>query len=360
MKRSLNTNNSKIIKIYAMDYVGKKMTPDSFQEGLSIDNSWNFMDCEESPDLILYHCDKKPQNKYLDILRIKKRWGFAPFLLMMTGEFYPYKLLNADYNISYRPDSKKNFYLIFIITDKEVFQKLLVEKIPPEVKKRKKYPKNRFCNFIYSNYNVTNFPESELRAEFCRMLSGYKKVDCAGKVMNNTDELKNLETKLNHYYLAKLEFQKQYKFSIAFENKSAPGYITEKIWHAFLSGTIPIYRGCPNIGDFFNPASFINCHDYSSFDDVIDRLKEIDSNPKLFEEYINAPPILPCSRFHNYYNKARMAKKMEHLMNTVVSKRERYKNIRFIKIYNTFQWFLFYLVNIRRIIQFGRNKIGMK
>ena len=344
--------------IYSMDYTGDKIHPDSLKEELSIDNSWHFTHCEESPNLVVYRCCNSSHTKYLDILRIRKRWGFTPFLLMITGEFYPYKLLNADYNISYRIDSSKNLFLPLFVRDKKYFQEFLLGNIPLEIEKRQKRDKNRFCNFIYSNYNVKKFPESALRTEFCRMLSMYKKVDCPGKVMNNTDDLSVLETKLRDNFFAKIEFQKQYKFSIAFENKSAPGYITEKIWDAFLAGTIPIYWGCPNIGDFFNPASFINCHDYYSFDDVIEKVKEIDGNPKLFEEYIGALPILPTSLLHNY-SKDRMTKKVEHIMDIVVRKREKYKSIRFIKIHNTFQWFLFYLVNIRKIIKFVRNKIGM-
>ena len=30
-------------------------------------------------------------------------------------------------------------------------------------------------------------------------------------------------------------------------------YFTEKIVDAFLTGTIPIYCGCPNIADYFDP-----------------------------------------------------------------------------------------------------------
>jgi|TARA_B110000114_G_C15076539_1_gene392073 alpha-1,4-fucosyltransferase len=35
------------------------------------------------------------------------------------------------------------------------------------------------------------------------------------------------------------------------------GYVTEKIFNAFLSGSIPIYDGAPNIMDYIFPNSFI-------------------------------------------------------------------------------------------------------
>ena len=47
-----------------------------------------------------------------------------------------------------------------------------------------------------------------------------------------------------------------YRYSIALENSLSPDYWTEKIGDCFLAGTVPIYAGCPNIGDYFPPGSF--------------------------------------------------------------------------------------------------------
>ena len=44
----------------------------------------------------------------------------------------------------------------------------------------------------------------------------------------------------------------EYKFSIVVENCSVENYFTEKLIDCFATGTIPIYWGCKNIGDFFN------------------------------------------------------------------------------------------------------------
>lgn len=49
----------------------------------------------------------------------------------------------------------------------------------------------------------------------------------------------------------------QYKFIICFENSKTPGYVTEKIFNVFASGSIPIYDGAPNITDYIVPSSFI-------------------------------------------------------------------------------------------------------
>ncbi len=61
------------------------------------------------------------------------------------------------------------------------------------------------------------------------------------------------------------------------------------------AGNVPIYWGCPQIAEYVNPKRFINCHDFDSFDEVMEKVKEIDNDPALYEEYVAAPAILPDS-----------------------------------------------------------------
>jgi hypothetical protein len=49
----------------------------------------------------------------------------------------------------------------------------------------------------------------------------------------------------------KIDGLKNYMFSFAIENSQIPGYFTEKLIDCFLSGTVPIYWGAPDIGKFF-------------------------------------------------------------------------------------------------------------
>ena len=68
-----------------------------------------------------------------------------------------------------------------------------------------------------------------------------------------------------------------YQYSIACENNHVNNYFTEKLIDCFLSWTIPIYYGCPNITDFFPAESMIriNCLD----PDAIDYVKEVIQRP---------------------------------------------------------------------------------
>ncbi|MCM1500557.1 MAG: glycosyltransferase family 10 [Clostridium sp.] len=151
----------------------------------------------------------------------------------------------------------------------------------------------KFCNFIYSNEDAR--PERE---QFFHLLNQYRQVDSGGKILNNIGggTIKN-----------KFEFQKKYKFSIAFENSSTSGYTTEKILQAFAAGTIPIYWGNPHIERDFNQKAFINCHAFDSFERVIEKVKEIDQNDELYREYLRQPigdgslfPMNPLTEYEKY------------------------------------------------------------
>lgn len=151
--------------------------------------------------------------------------------------------------------------------------------------------KTRFCNFIYSH------PAPE-RDKLFHEISKYRIVDSAGKHLNNMDgftpgkrdEITGIRNN------SKIDFQGQYKFTIACENYVYENYVTEKIIHAYLARTIPIYYGDPNVTKIFNPKSFINVSDYKSTDGLIERIKEIDSNPNLFLEMINEP-VFKCQGY---------------------------------------------------------------
>jgi len=50
---------------------------------------------------------------------------------------------------------------------------------------------------------------------------------------------------------------KDYAFSLTIENTNKDYYFTEKLLDCFMTGTVPIYWGCPSIGDFFNTDGMI-------------------------------------------------------------------------------------------------------
>ena len=133
-----------------------------------------------------------------------------------------------------------------------------------------------FCAFVCSNNNSS--PE---RNQFFDRLSTYKRVASGGRFRNN----------VGGPVADKLEFLKGFRFSIAFENCSHPGYTTEKIIQAFGAGNIPIYWGDPQVAETFNPESFVNCHDYGSWDEVVEAVRALDADPERQLAMLHAPAL---------------------------------------------------------------------
>lgn len=75
----------------------------------------------------------------------------------------------------------------------------------------------------------------------------------------------------------KLDALKDYTFSLVIENSKEDFYFTEKLIDAFVTGTVPIYWGCPSIGKFFNLDGMI----------LIEKLSDISKQTKSlsFERY---------------------------------------------------------------------------
>jgi len=58
---------------------------------------------------------------------------------------------------------------------------------------------------------------------------------------------------------SKLAVLRRYRFTLGFENSMEPDYVTEKFFQPLLVGSVPVYRGAPNIAEFAPGAdSFID------------------------------------------------------------------------------------------------------
>ena len=67
-----------------------------------------------------------------------------------------------------------------------------------------------------------------------------------------------VEKNLSPPRVTKEEFIGSRQFDIAIENEHTANWFTEKVLDCFLLRTVPIYWGCPNLGDFgFNAAGVL-------------------------------------------------------------------------------------------------------
>jgi len=151
---------------------------------------------------------------------------------------------------------------------KPAYERLL--RAPPPVVRAK----TGFCAFVASSS-----AGDIARERIVALLDTHKRVAMGGGWLNNVGgPVSN-----------KYAFQSRYKFAIAFENASTPGYTTEKITDAFASGAVPIYWGDPKVAQDFNPEAFVNCHDFPSLEAAAACVREIDHDDNRYRRMLAAP-----------------------------------------------------------------------
>lgn len=114
--------------------------------------------------------------------------------------------------------------------------------------------KSRFCAFLYHR------PSPEREALF-DLLSRHRPVDALGRVKRSDgggrDDRGAYGPHATYNDLA-VEAYLPYKFVIAGEGTRRAGYVTEKLVNAMLAGAVPVYWGAPDVGEHFEPSSFLD------------------------------------------------------------------------------------------------------
>lgn len=144
------------------------------------------------------------------------------------------------------------------------------------VKEPKIYKKSKIISFITSNKNFTEGHRKRL--EWVKKIGD--QVDLYGRGFN---EISTKEDGLCDYM-----------FSVVIENGFYESYYTEKILDCFATGTIPIYFGSPDIGDYFNKDGIIELTDefdvseeiyYNKFTAVKDNFERV-KKIEVLEDFI--------------------------------------------------------------------------
>jgi hypothetical protein len=101
------------------------------------------------------------------------------------------------------------------------------------------YNKKKLCSMVSSNKRQID--GHDFRLDWVRRLHG--KLDLYGSGINP--------------FKKKEEALCDYMFSVTMESAQYPTYWTEKILDCFATGTVPIYYGSPDIGEYFNTEGII-------------------------------------------------------------------------------------------------------
>jgi hypothetical protein len=133
----------------------------------------------------------------------------------------------------------------------------------------------KFCNYMFSS-------PAAIRAEFLLRLGELRKVDAYGRILNNTGIRPQGRT-------GKHDVLSDYTFTIAFENQTALGYVTEKLLEPLQAGSIPIYWGAVEAKTDFNPEAFIFADDFSSYDDLAAHVLRVADSREAIAALTGAP-----------------------------------------------------------------------
>lgn len=246
---------------------------------------WNLLsrkyelELSDNPDILFYSYFGHEHRKF-NCLRV-----------FFQGENFRPNFNECDFAFSfdYTPDNPRNYRLPLYYLYDDV-NKLTLPKDPEKIASEK----TKFCAFVVSN------KFSAKRIQFFKKLSKYKKVDSGGLIFNN----------IGYQVGNKVDFLKPYKFTIAFENSSYPGYTTEKIFEPMLVNSIPVYWGNPLVNQDFNTKSFINYNDFKNDEEVIERIIEIDKNQDLYYEMLKQP-YFENNSINEYIREENIMKQLE-------------------------------------------------
>ncbi|MBQ3738537.1 MAG: hypothetical protein II862_06085 [Bacteroidales bacterium] len=147
--------------------------------------------------------------------------------------------------------------------------------------------RNRFCALVAGTSTMLGTESIEMRKQMVGQLNTIAIVDCAGKLLRNTEELQE------RFHDDKSEYLKNYKFFICPENVSVQGYVTEKVFHAIGSGCVPIYNGSLN-----NPEPDVLNHDAILFwekngdnTNLLQKVSDLLSSDNQYREFFEQPRL---------------------------------------------------------------------
>lgn len=86
---------------------------------------------------------------------------------------------------------------------------------------------------------------------------------------------------VNRYVVSKVDALRAYRYAIVIENDTTDVWFTEKLIDAISQGCVPIYRGCPSIGNIFDPRGMILWQEFDELEEIVMNLTVEDYRKRL-------------------------------------------------------------------------------
>jgi GR25 family glycosyltransferase involved in LPS biosynthesis len=146
--------------------------------------------------------------------------------------------------------------------------------------------RKKFCAFVATN------PSNNNRNAAFKILDTWRGVESGGRLFCNRKEGPIPAGRGGGGgELLKVDYYKDFKFVITFENSSAPGYTTEKLFHAKVAGAVPIYWGDPFVDRDFDSRGFINANGISTPSDLVNLVQKIADDPSAYDAMARIPAL---------------------------------------------------------------------
>lgn len=116
-------------------------------------------------------------------------------------------------------------------------------------------------------------------------------VKLAGQWRNNTREL------WDDFGNDKEAYLRTFKFNICAENNNTKDYVTEKIFDAFIAGSIPLYYGALNDPEpgLINRDAVIFWNKEGNNAENREKIRELKNNESFYQEFMSRPKLLPAA-----------------------------------------------------------------
>jgi alpha(1,3/1,4) fucosyltransferase len=100
---------------------------------------------------------------------------------------------------------------------------------------------------------------------------------------------------------SKADVLSRYTYAICFENMVLEGWITEKIFDCFFSGTIPVYLGAPDVVRWIPPECFVDMRRFNGYAELREYLKhlgpdQIDGYRQAARDYLRSDAFSPFTK----------------------------------------------------------------
>lgn len=205
------------------------------------------------------------------------------FKIFFTGEAIPAKIEGYDLSIGFDYLENNPNYLRI-----PLYYFYYGNKIDTSYKREKcRTNHENFACFLVSNGRDKSYYDGvDARDHLFFKLSLYKPLLSGGNHLNNIGKI--VPVKETNDWLSKC------KFTIAYENKTYPGYITEKLFQAHFAGSIPIYY------------SDVEAQKFSTEEELIDYIISIDKDDQKYCQIWNEKLIIDSDKnYKNIQNKIR-------------------------------------------------------